>query len=263
MGADVHWLATAGVPLMVSHRRLRRRITLPRAVAPWVCDSGGFTELSAYGEWRTTPAEYVAGLRRYRDEIGWLAWAAPQDHMCEPWITAKTGLSIAEHQKLTTENLLELRALAPELPIIPVLQGWELDDYRRHLDAYADAGVDLSAEPVVGLGTVCRRQATGQIGAIVWTLVRAGLRLHGFGVKLDGLRQYGYLLVSADSQAGSYGARKRIGRCPHGIVRWEANCPEWAQAWRDDVLGMLLRPVQVDLFAGSPQPTGEGGGDDG
>lgn len=249
LGADVHWLASAGVPLMVSHRRLRRRVTLPRAVAPWVCDSGGFTELSTYGAWTVSPVEYVAALRRYRDEIGRLRWAAPQDWMTEPWITAKTGLTVAEHQKRTTANLLELRALAPDLPIIPVLQGWELDDYRRHLDAYANAGIDLSAEPVVGLGTVCRRQATGEIGAIVWTLARSGMRLHGFGVKLDGLRQYGYLLISADSQAGSYGARKRVGRCPHGIVAWEANCPEWARSWRDDALASLDRPRQLDLFA--------------
>ncbi len=34
---------------------------------------------------------------RYRDEIGCLLWAAPQDWMCEPWITAKTGLTVAEH----------------------------------------------------------------------------------------------------------------------------------------------------------------------
>lgn len=248
LGGDVHWLATAGIPLMVSHRRLRRRATLPRAAAPWVCDSGGFTEVSQHGEWTIRPAEYTTALRRYRDEIGMLAWAAPQDWMCEPWIVARTGLSVAEHQARTTANLIELRTQAPDLPIIPVLQGWNLDDYLRHVDAYAAAGIDLSAEPLVGLGSVCRRQSTAEIEAIVWTLARLGLRLHGFGVKAGGLAAYGHMLTSADSMAGSYGARRRVGRCPHGVVRWEANCPRWAAQWRDTVLARQLQPVQSDLF---------------
>jgi hypothetical protein len=35
------WLAKAGVPLFVSDRRLRKRVTLPRAIADWAEDSGG------------------------------------------------------------------------------------------------------------------------------------------------------------------------------------------------------------------------------
>ena len=58
-----HWLARTEVPLFISHRALARRSPrrpLPRARGPWALDSGGFTELSTYGEWRTTPAAYVA-----------------------------------------------------------------------------------------------------------------------------------------------------------------------------------------------------------
>jgi hypothetical protein len=54
-------------------------------------DSGGFTELRLHGGWRTTAAEYVTVVRRYRDQIGCLEWAAPQDWMCEPFMLAKTG----------------------------------------------------------------------------------------------------------------------------------------------------------------------------
>jgi hypothetical protein len=43
--------------------------------------------------------------------------------MCEPWITAKTGRTVAEHQRRTVDNLVRLRGLAPDLPIIPVVQG--------------------------------------------------------------------------------------------------------------------------------------------
>jgi hypothetical protein len=132
-------------------------------------DSGGFTELDTPRQLgsRTDPAAYVAVVRRYRDEIGQLAWAAPQNWMCEPWIIAKTGLSIVEHQRRTVENYLTLRALAPDLPFVPVVQGWQINDYLTCVELYAAAGVDLAAAPVVGLGSVCRRQATDEAAEIV------------------------------------------------------------------------------------------------
>ena len=71
----------------------------------------------------------MAAVRRYRDEIGRLEWAAPIDWMCEPFMLAKTGLAIAVHQAHTVANYLELRSLVPELPFVPVLQGWSRDDY--------------------------------------------------------------------------------------------------------------------------------------
>ena len=48
-----------------------------------------------------------ANVRLYRDEVGGLQCAAPQDWMCEPQIVAKTGLSVREHQQRTVENLLD------------------------------------------------------------------------------------------------------------------------------------------------------------
>jgi hypothetical protein len=128
------WLARASVPLFVSDRRLRTYKTLPVAIAAWGLDSGGFTELQQFGAWTVTPAEYVARVRRYRDDIGHLAWAAPQDWMCEPIVInggrigpitfAGTHLSVAEHQRRTVANFVQLRDLAPDLPFIPVVQGW-------------------------------------------------------------------------------------------------------------------------------------------
>ena len=49
--------------------------------------------------------------------------------MCEPAIVARTGLTVLEHQERTVASYLELRALAPHLPVIPVVQGWHLADY--------------------------------------------------------------------------------------------------------------------------------------
>ena len=96
--------------------RLAGRRRLPRAATGWALDSGGFTELRLHGGWRTSAVEYVSAVRRYRDEIGNLEWAAPQNWMCEPFMSAKTGLTVREHQVRTVSNDLHLRHLAPDLP---------------------------------------------------------------------------------------------------------------------------------------------------
>lgn len=241
------WLARpefANVPLFVSRRTLSRRRTLPRALGPWALDSGGFTELSLFGRWTIGAHAYAAEVRRFRDEIGNLAWAAPQDWMCEPLILAKTGLTVAEHKRRTIQNFLELRRIAPDLPWIPVLQGFTLAEYMRCAKGYEAAGVDLRAVPIVGLGTVCRRRNTKEAAAIIEALAGCGFRLHGFGVKVQGLRASAALLISADSLAWSLHARYRAplpGHDTRGAGRRTghrtcANCPEYALAWRNKLL---------------------------
>lgn len=245
-----HWLADSTVPLFVSHVRMRDRRTLPRAATSWALDSGSFSEVALTGGFQTTPRQYVTAVRRYRDEIGRLDWAAPQDHMCEPWVLAKSRLAntVTDAQRYTVDNLLELRQLAADLPIVPVLQGQTVDDYLRHADAYVAAGVDLTAEHTVGVGSVCRRQATGEIAGIVARLAAEGLTLHGFGVKVDGLRRYGWCLTSADSMAWSYQGRRHR-PCPHTGVTSCANCRPFALEWRRRATAdAAARPVQGVLL---------------
>lgn len=250
LGGDVQAL-TWGVPVMVSHGRLRTRKRLPRAAAPWVCDSRGFTELSQHGRWTIVARDYARALRRYAQQVGNLVWASPQDWMCEPWILRKTGLTVTEHQDRSVESVLQLRGLlAGEVHIIPVVQGYRLIDYLRCADRYAQHGIDLRAEPVVGLGSVCRRQATDEIHTIVSVLSSMGLKLHGFGVKTVAVEVVGELLESADSEAWSYAARRRIVHCGHGLVKWAANCRMCALEWRDDLLSRLGHAQQaLDLWS--------------
>src|SRR4051812_12754916 len=202
------WLAKAGVPLFVSRRRLARYKRLPRAIADWALDSGGFTEISLHGRWEMSAHDYAAQVQRYHDDVGRLCWAAPQDWMCEPAMLQRTGLTVAQHQRLTIDNFLELSSIAPDLPWIPVLQGWTERDYHEHLEQYARAGLDLTTRQLVGIGTVCRRQSTGMAAAMIRSFTRSGLRLHGFGIKLQGLQHAAGYLASADSMSWSFRARR-------------------------------------------------------
>lgn len=246
-----HWLRQLDVPLFVSRRALERVKTLPRARASWALDSGGFSELTIHGRWELTARAYVDLVRRYRDEIGSLAWAAPNDWMCEPDMLRRTGLSVEEHQRRTIANYLELRSLAPDLPFIPVLQGWAVWDYQRHLEAYDRAGVDLRALDIVGVGTVCRRQNTTTASLIMSLLAGEGLQLHGFGFKRTGLLLAGDQLASADSMAWSYHARREPplpGCVGHKNC---ANCARFALEWRAETLELLARVGRQLLLPGA------------
>lgn len=239
------WLSEAGVPLFVSARRLRRRKRLPRAIDRWALDSGGFTELSMYGKWLTTPAQYAREARRWSDHIGGLDWAATQDWMCEPMIIGKTGLSVSCHQQRSLQSYLELSALAPDILWMPVVQGWTVADYLRHCDMYAKAGVDLRSLPIVGIGSVCRRQATAELKQIIGAVRERARNLHAFGVKMAGVAACADMLASADSMAWSYNARSEppMPGCSHGSTGLGncANCIHYALAWREKILAAAVR----------------------
>lgn len=236
----------AGVPLFISHNTLKNRKSMPKAVTRWALDSGGFTQLSSNEDgWPKGSEEpYVEKVRFYRT-AGGLDFASPQDWMCEPWLM--NGRTVQEHQERTVENYLKLRELAPDIPWLPVLQGWDLRDYVTCVGTYMEYGVDLREYPRVGVGSVCRRQATDDIGAIFKVLDEGGISCHGFGVKMKGLEKYGHHLGSADSMAWSFGARHKppLPGCSHGKDGTGncANCSRYALRWRRQLLDILDKEV--------------------
>ena len=172
---------------------------------------------------------------------------------------------VREHQQRTVNSLLHLRGQAPDLPWAPVLQGWTLGDYLDCWELYEAHGVDLAREPVVGLGTICRRQHTDGAARIVRHLASDGLRVHGFGFKTQGLLASAAHLASADSLAWSYAARREAplpghdrpgpGR-PRGHINC-ANCLDYALLWRDQLVARVDRAANdaapLTLFA-DPSP---------
>ncbi len=152
---EPRWLERTSEPLFISRRRMGRLGNrLPRAACSWALDSGGFSELMLFGGWRTSSRAYAWEVRRYGQEIGGLDWASAQDWICDPRVRKKTGLSVRKHQELTIDSFVELMSLDPSLPFVPVLQGHEPSDYWRHLEIYGSRTIDLTAQPLVGVGGV-------------------------------------------------------------------------------------------------------------
>lgn len=198
----------------VSVNRLRTRKADFR-VHDWILDSGAFSELARFGRYREGVEEYAAQVERW-SRCGNLLAAVTQDYMCEPVMLAKTGLTVAAHQRLTLERFRALRQLVRSTYVMPVLQGYRAAEYLRHLRTY---GRLLPPGAWVGVGSVCKRNADVSVIRALLRAIRAArpdLRLHGFGLKTLALDDAGIrgMLHSADSMAWSFHAR-RHGRNPN------------------------------------------------
>lgn len=223
---------------MISVNRLLARRSDFQA-GDWVMDSGAFTSVALKSGYDHEPAEYAAQIRRWLG-CGRLEWAAAQDFMCEPFVLAKTGLTAAQHQQLTVERYDALTACdTGGVPILPVLQGYWPDDYRRHVEQY---GSRLRPGMRVGVGSVCKRNgSTREVGAVLRAIKRErpDLRLHGFGLKRTALADGGVraLLASADSMAWSFAARRQ-GRNGNA---WAEALRFWqeVQAWQESPMPLL------------------------
>ena len=172
----------------------------------WVLDSGAFTRISRlYGFKNHLSTKKYAQIIKQFTPTGNCLGAVSQDWMCEDFVLEVTGLDISTHQHLTIhryDRLLEELG-NPPVAIIPVLQGYDPQDYVRHIRQYGDR---LKLNQWVGVGSVCKRNAKPESIRLVLQAIkreRPDLRLHGFGLKLSCLKLGGIreLLYSADSAA--------------------------------------------------------------
>lgn len=199
-------------------RLMNRRSTLKfQDDAEIIIDSGAFNELRKWGKYRYSVQEYGATLKMLKSLFGeHLIAAVTQDYMCESFMLDRTGLTVAEHQRLTIERYDALLQCETGCYIMPVLQGYKPEEYVDHIKQY---GNRLATGMWVGVGSVCKRN--GDPGAIERVLmaihaVRPDLRLHGFGLKKTALKSgiVWKLLYTCDSLASSF--RERMaGRNPN------------------------------------------------
>ena len=221
----------------ISVNALRRRKG-PFPAQDWIMDSGAFSTILTHGGYSEPVATYAAEIRRWASNGNLLA-AVAQDYMCEPSMLAITGLTVAEHQRLTIERYDELVACdTAGVYVMPVLQGFEPAEYAEHVRAY---GGRLKPGMWVGVGSVCKRNTNPVAIEAVLRAVKAerpDLQLHGFGIKTTALASEAVRerLATADSMAWSFAARKQ-GRSQHD---WRE-----ARAFVDRIESM---PIQRRLF---------------
>ena len=180
----------------------------------WIMDSGAFSQVSTAGEHHLTAGEYAEEINRW-SRCGILVRAVAQDYMCEDFILDKLGRTVEEHQKMTINNYVQLDLIRErkeiDVPIMPVLQGYEPEEYAKHVQDY---GSLLKQNAWVGVGSICKRNSNPEsiidvLNAILE--IRPDLRLHGFGIKKTCLQDSAIRdrLFSADSMAWSFKSKKK------------------------------------------------------
>lgn len=222
----------------------------------WDCGAAPQTflegRLAETGDYPTTDEAYLDHIEQYLDADGVARTRYTlRDYPVEPKVLARHGRTIEEHQTMTIErhrSLLDLhgdRGLDAEP--VATLQGWYTEDYLRHLDQFADAGI-LDRVDYISIGSVCARKNDKQVANIILRVREAlpsRLKLHAFGVKKDVLRFVEVLeaVDSADSNAyDTAESRGLSGRTPdepytyrdtmRAYLNWRADLAESAGSER-------------------------------
>lgn len=207
-------------------RQFRVRRFPKKSGSRWL-DCGGFTMLNKHGDYPfslDTFANFVAAVQP--------DYYTSPDYPCEPEITRSLRLAtnLCRIEKTVETSVswvsdLEMM-LSPRSQMVPTIQGWALEEYKRCLDLYAEAGL---IRGYMAVGSMCTRSNSRQIGEIVQGVHRHAQqlgvrRLHFFGLKmsreLDGLQPY---IWSRDSAAALFAGNATLkdkwgGRWPRTVA---------------------------------------------
>ncbi|MFC4987379.1 DUF7221 family queuine tRNA-ribosyltransferase-like protein [Saliphagus infecundisoli] len=198
-------------------------------------DSGGYSLMLAEGTHERADPYLITSKRSMPTSLQY------RDFPCEPAILDEYERSVETHQRLTVEAAAEVLVRADERGIdaepVTVVQGWEPEEYVHHVELLEREGC-LTEH--VGIGSVCRRNATDEIRDVIRAVDQATpprTKLHAFGVKLEALRdeQVRNRLWSADSTAYDYWVD--LSPLPH----WQAVAREYL-----DYKEKILRTTQED-----------------
>jgi hypothetical protein len=199
-------------------------------------DSGGFVAMKKWGgSYIYTPGQYVQWLRSWSPD-----WAATMDFCCESPLTGGHAEVVVKRQLLTTEIAYHFWNDYREesWAWVPTIQGWEVEDYQRHvrtmkplieeMQAYYLQRDGLDNEFRVGIGTLCARASAEMIRKVVMMVASEipGIPLHLWGVKLSVLQSPVSIpqqVASVDSGAwnGMWGKNREIWkRSPYSQREW-------------------------------------------
>lgn len=200
------WLP-AGINVMYSAagfwdgRRWRRGKWLSQAGRRWL-DCGGYTMLNKHGDYPFSIDNYLNLVAHLRPN-----YYATMDYPCEPDISRNLGLMTNEQRiEATVDNAKKTLARATLVgsgQVVPIIQGYTLDEYCHCLDLHQAA---RTIRPYMAVGSMCRRIDDDELERLIIGIRQHSYsigveRLHFFGLKLtpklDDLSQYIYSRDSA------------------------------------------------------------------
>jgi len=256
----------------------------PIRAGRWMMDSGAFSQVTKYGDFIMSPEEYVRIAVRFQD-CGDLACIVTQDYMCEPHVIRMLKnmgkrASVKLHQRRTVERYIKIMDEAIKqglkVPVMPVLQGWDVEDYVDHFHLYRRMLRDEAINrpwidrygnevrnhqglwnhsfskhtPIpgwIGIGSTCKRNAHPEVVAQILDALEPytnNLKVHLFGYKTTGLKsdRIKDRIYSADSFA--YDFTNRL----NGAVRTRRDRIKSAEQFGNKIVHNSVQ-TSLDLVA--------------
>lgn len=230
-----------------------RRRPYPKQTGMRWLDTGGYLLLNKYGRYPFSPDNFANLVSQLQPDF----YGTP-DYPCEPDISRglRGLMSNEERIKATVEQAVKLAELEPLLgrrpQMVPIIQGYSLDEYIYCLDLYKNAAM---LRPYMAVGSMCRRANSPELLAILPRLhdyaESLGVHaLHLFGLRLTcQVQAVAGHIWSQDSAAVFYAPDKETkeawgGRFPRTLAQKEsAFLFFWARVagseliWRDNQAG--------------------------
>lgn len=172
----------------------------PRNAGEIFMDSGGFVFFNKFGEYPFSVDQYLGLIHKMRPD-----YFASMDFPCEPTITSLLGkIGVKERIERTVENAVRIAQREGETKalFVPVIQGYDADDYAYCLELHRQAG---TIRPYMAVGSLCNRSNSQEIGdlfpKIYESAQEVGVKqLHAFGLKRSPkLSSINHLIYSRDS----------------------------------------------------------------
>ena len=178
------------------------RYTVPKCKELFV-DSGGF---QVTARWDLEYPYSVETLFEYAERVGADYLAAP-DYACEPELHDST---VSNRIGMTVEGHAQAMALYEDrewsFQLVPVLQGYEVEDYEHCIDWFESEGM---IRDYMAVGTVCKRDRVKSIHNVLQAIKRKlpDVDLHMFGMTLNAWkdRRLWGQFKSADTAAWNWG----------------------------------------------------------
>jgi hypothetical protein len=126
--------------------RLRVRRPPAGVLASLALDSGGFTAARKWGQYPWSAADYARWARTLVAERP-VDWGAIMDYACEPGVNRETWATNQQRIAATITQARRCLDAAPELPWLPVVQGYTVDTARGWLPITSNASRSCKTDP--------------------------------------------------------------------------------------------------------------------
>ena len=144
-------------------------------------DSGGYQFITKFKDYHYTPKQYIDYCLGQNPDV-----YASMDYPCEPEVQRKNNVTVKEQINKTIKNNITLLELNPIKKPMPVIQGWEKEDYVYCIDELGKYGL---ISDYMAIGSLCvRKNSVYPILKEVVNNLPSWVKLHGFGMKITNLK---------------------------------------------------------------------------